>query len=135
MGIEVSAPLSRLAELIYYLKNELDNELNILKGVPKLGNLLGHVAATALHVGWALPRDWDNERKKEAFREAFALEKKINLRFEASCGETGLTAVRIPFFKEKYGDEAYDILVKLKKVLDPNDILNPGNLEGEGIWN
>ena len=135
IGIEVSAPLSRLAELIYYLKNELDNELNILKGVPKLGNLLGHVAATALHVGWALPRDWDNERKKEAFREAFALEKKINLRFEASCGETGLTAVRIPFFKEKYGDEAYGVLVKLKRVLDPNDILNPGNLEGEGIWN
>ena len=134
MGIEVSAPLSRLAELISYLKYEVDNELKVLKGVPKLGKLLGHVAATALHVGWSLPREWDNEKKKEAYREAFNLEKKINLKFEGSCGETGMTGVRVPFFKEKYGSDAYEVLVKIKKVLDPNNILNPGNLEGEGIW-
>jgi len=109
--------------------------INILKGVPKLGKLLGHVGATALHVGWSVPRDWDNEKRREAFREAFTVEKKINLMFEASCGETGLTAGRIPFFKEKYGKDAYDVLVKIKRVLDPNNILNPGNLEGEGIWN
>ena len=135
LGIEVSAPLTRLAELIYYLKNKIDDDLNILKGVPKLGKLLGHVGATALHVGWSVPRDWDNEKRREAFREAFTVEKKINLMFEASCGETGLTAGRIPFFKEKYGKDAYDVLVKIKRVLDPNNILNPGNLEGEGIWN
>lgn len=133
LGIEVSAPLTRLAELIYYLKNEVGGELNVLKDVPRY--ILGHVAATALHLMWVVPRDWDNERRKEAFREAFTLEKKINLRFESSCGETGLTAGRIPFFQEKYGEEAYDVLVKIKRVLDPNDILNPGNLEGEGIWN
>jgi len=135
LGIEVSAPLTRLAELIFYLKNKIDEDLNTLKGVPKLGKLLGHVGATALHVGWSVPRDWDNEKKKDAFREAFTVEKKINLMFESSCGETGLTGGRIPFFKEKYGKDAYDVLLKIKRALDPNNILNPGNLEGEGIWN
>jgi len=132
IGIEVSSPLSRLAELISYLKTGIVSSLNILRDVPRY--ILGHVGATALHMMWVIPRDWSNDKKKEAYKEAFTIEKDVNIKFEGSCGETGLTAARIRFFKEKYGDAAYNTLLKIKRALDPNNILNPGNLEGEGLW-
>jgi FAD/FMN-containing dehydrogenase len=45
-------------------------------------------------------------------------------------GEWGLTAQRANFLKRKYGQNYYDFLLKLKNALDPNNILNRGNLEG-----
>jgi FAD/FMN-containing dehydrogenase len=39
---------------------------------------------------------------------------------------------RIAFYREKYGEAAYKLLLQLKQTFDPNNILNAGNLEGEG---
>ena len=49
-----------------------------------------------------------------------------------ASGEIGQTASRIPFFKKRYGLAAHSMLMAVKRAIDPNDILNPGNLEGEG---
>jgi FAD/FMN-containing dehydrogenase len=45
-------------------------------------------------------------------------------------GEWGLTAQRATFLKKKYGEVYYNFLINLKRTLDPNNILNRGNLEG-----
>lgn len=47
-------------------------------------------------------------------------------------GKIGQTASRIPFFRKRYAEAAYAMIMNVKKAIDPNNILNPGNLEGEG---
>jgi FAD/FMN-containing dehydrogenase len=37
----------------------------------------------------------------------------------------------MPFMRERYGEAAYSMLMKVKQAIDPNNTLNPGNLEGE----
>jgi FAD/FMN-containing dehydrogenase len=58
------------------------------------------------------------------------VDKRLNLKYEAAGGEWGQMAARVPFFREKYGEKAYSLVKQLKKVFDPNNILNPGNVEG-----
>jgi FAD/FMN-containing dehydrogenase len=38
--------------------------------------------------------------------------------------------VRVPFFRKKYGEKAYQLLKEMKSVFDPNNILNSGNVDG-----
>jgi FAD/FMN-containing dehydrogenase len=68
----------------------------------------------------------------ECIKAATLLEGEINLKWGCASGEVGQTASRIPFLKERYGDAAYTMLMNFKRTIDPNNILNPGNLEGEG---
>ena len=65
-------------------------------------------------------------------REASLLEKEVNLKWECASGEVGQTGMRIPFLRERYGEAAYSMLINMKSAIDPNNILNPGTLEGEG---
>ena len=60
------------------------------------------------------------------------LEREVYLKWGCAAGEVGQTASRMPFFRERYGEAAYNMLLAVKKAIDPNNILNPGNLEGEG---
>jgi FAD/FMN-containing dehydrogenase len=54
----------------------------------------------------------------------------LNVKYGGCGGEWGLTAQRISFLRSKYGDAYYNLLVNLKKAVDPHNILNRGNLEG-----
>lgn len=40
--------------------------------------------------------------------------------------EHGTGRIMAPFVRRQYGDELYDVMVLLKRLLDPADILNPG---------
>jgi FAD/FMN-containing dehydrogenase len=60
------------------------------------------------------------------------LESEVNLKWGCASGELGQTGERIAFFRKRYGEAAYSMLMGVKKTIDPNNILNPGNLEGEG---
>jgi len=130
-AIEVAPALPYLAEALHYLKNEVPRTLNVLKDHEVF--TYGHLGACSLHGLWILPKDWSNDKKREACREAFKVEREMNLKYEGCGGELGQLAGRIPFFKEKYGEVGYGIVVRMKKLFDPNNILNPGNLEGEGL--
>ncbi len=63
---------------------------------------------------------------------AINLESDINIMWGCASGEVGQTASRIPFFKKRYGMAAHKMMIDMKLAVDPNNILNPGNLEGEG---
>jgi FAD/FMN-containing dehydrogenase len=65
-------------------------------------------------------------------KEAVKLESDVNIMWGCASGEVGQTASRIPFFKKRYGMAAHTMLMGVKRAIDPNNILNPGNLEGEG---
>jgi len=130
-AIEVGPALPHLAEALHYLKHEVPKTLNVLKD--REVYTYGHLGACSLHGLWVIPREWSNDKKRQACREAFMVEREMNIRFEGCGGELGQLAGRIPFIRQKYGEVAYSLLVKLKKTFDPNNILNPGNLEGEGL--
>lgn len=128
-AIEVAPALPFLAKCLHELKIEVPQTLKVLKNEKMY--LYGHLGACSMHALWIIPKDWSNEKKKEAVLEALEVEKKLNVKYEGCGGELGQLAGRIPFFKERYGNIAYNLLLKLKKTFDPNNILNPGNLEGE----
>ena len=44
----------------------------------------------------------------------------------STCGEHNDGRLRAPYLKELYGDDMYDLFVKVKNIFDPYGILNPG---------
>lgn len=124
---ECPVPLHNLPDLIDYYRSGHNHE--ILYDTKLL--LYGHVGTCDLHAMWACPISWTMDRRKQALKEATMLEKDVYLKWGCAAGEVGQTALRIPFLREAYGEDAYNMLVSMKKAVDPNNILNPGNL-GEG---
>jgi len=91
----------------------------------------GHIGAPTIHAYAFIPtKDIPNQVKIAIAREVREKTEDLNIKYGGCGGEWGLTAQRVPFLKKKYGQAYYDLLVNLKKTLDPNNILNRGNLEG-----
>ncbi|MCG7854005.1 MAG: FAD-binding oxidoreductase, partial [Methanosarcinaceae archaeon] len=125
------------AEVVSNLKNLvefMDDCVNFNKGLPLVGELrnylYGHIGALTLHPSFLIPRSWDKDRKREAVREMFQREAELNLKYDTCGGECGQFSVRTPFFIQKYGETGYGLIKGLKSMMDPNNILNPGILEG-----
>jgi len=127
-SVEASVPLSRVGDAIEYLQTGHD--------YPALKNarlfVYGHVGTCDLHGMWVAPVSMPAEERVQIGKEAVQLESEINLRWGCASGEIGQTASRMPFFKKRYGTAAHSMLMSVKRAIDPNNILNPGNLEGEG---
>ena len=94
--------------------------------------VFGHIGAPTIHAHCFIPRlDLSDEVKKAVTMEFMEKMEMLNVKYEGHGGEWGVTGLRIPFFiKKKYKTIYYDLLVKLKRMFDPNNILNTGNLEG-----
>jgi FAD/FMN-containing dehydrogenase len=125
------------AEVVSNLKDLpdcLNEAANFNKGLPTLsqltGYLFGHIGGLTMHPGVIIPKEWDNEKKKKAIDEKFQREEELNLRYGTCGGEWGQFSKRTSFFVNRYGQKGYDLVKDLKKVFDPNNILNTGVLEG-----
>jgi len=91
----------------------------------------GHIGAPTIHAYAFIPtKDIPNRVKIAVAKEVRDKTETLNVKYGGCGGEWGLTAQRAPFIVEKYGKAYYDMLVNIKKTLDPNNILNRGNLEG-----
>jgi hypothetical protein len=44
----------------------------------------------------------------------------------STCGEHNDGLMRSPWLKKLYGDEMYELFMRVKHLFDPHDILNPG---------
>lgn len=128
-AIEVGLPVHALGEAIDYLMKEPLN-LEVLKDCKMY--LYGHIGACSIHALWVIPKDWPNEKKYAGVMETRRLEDALHRKWGGIGGEVGQMAGRIRFYREKYGEGAYQMLMNVKRAIDPNNILNPGNLEGEG---
>lgn len=104
-------------------------------GLPMLSQLtlylFGHIGGLTMHPGVIIPKEWDNEKKKRAVNEKFQREAELNLKYNTCGGEWGQFSKRTPFFIQRYGKASYELVRNIKKTFDPNNILNPGILEGE----
>ncbi len=91
----------------------------------------GHIGAPTIHAYAFLPtKKISNETKKALIKEVRESSEELNVKYGGCGGEWGLTAQRIDFIRKKYPPSFYQFLLTLKKSLDPNNILNRGNLEG-----
>jgi glycolate oxidase len=127
-AVESAVPLSHLDDVIEYLQS--GHDYPALKKARLF--IYGHVGTCDLHGMWVAPVSMAMEERAQIGREAVMLEGDINNKWGCASGEVGQTASRMPFFKKRYGMAAHEMLMNVKRAIDPNNILNPGNLEGEG---
>jgi glycolate oxidase len=127
IAIELVANLKNLEEAME--EGERFNE-----GFPYLEDLtnyyFGHIGALTMHPTFVLPPDWDDEIMREINKLQFQKEAEFNLKYGTCGGEWGQFSKRTPFFIMRYGEMSYELVKKMKAVFDPNNILNPGILEG-----
>lgn len=127
-SVEAAVPLSHLVDVIKYLQT--GHTYSALKKAKLF--IYGHVGTCDLHGMWVAPVSMPQEERMQIGKQAVQLEGDINLMWGCASGEIGQTGSRMPFFKKRYGMAAHAMLMNIKRAVDPNNILNPGNLEGEG---
>jgi D-lactate dehydrogenase (cytochrome) len=117
---DVCVPISRLADCI----NETiaDTEASFLPAP-----ILGHVGDGNFHC--AILANADDPREVE---EAERLNTRIVERaiaMDGTCtGEHGVGIHKMGFLHEEHGEDALDLMVRLKRAFDPLNILNPGKV-------
>ena len=90
-------------------------------------SFFGHAGDGELHIRPFLDLSDPKEHEKmlkiadEVFPLAWSLGGSIS-------GEHGIGLIRAPFVRKQFGDEYYELLLKIKNIFDPNYLLNPGKL-------
>jgi len=116
---DVVVPVRRLTELIAYLE-KLFKDLNIPVAI------YGHIGDGNAHINPLLDLN-DPADLEKMIRVANEVHTIVIERFEGSlCGEHGDGRVRAEFLPALYGPELYRLFEKVKKIMDPQGILNPG---------
>lgn len=119
LGSDVCVPLSRLAELADKSRTWIDES-----GL--LGSVFGHIGDGNFHTLIVHKTDDEEERQKAEqindwiVREAIALG-------GTSTGEHGVGMGKRKYQQLEHG-AAYDVMVGIKQLLDPQNILNPGKV-------
>jgi D-lactate dehydrogenase (cytochrome) len=117
---DVCVPISRLAECI--TETIADTEASFLPAP-----ILGHVGDGNFHC--AILANADDPREVE---EAERLNTRIverALAMDGTCtGEHGVGLHKMGFLRTEHGDDALELMVRLKRAFDPLDILNPGKI-------
>lgn len=127
VAIELVSAIPHLAEAMTEV-HQIPKTLKIMKNAEIY--TYGHLGALSLHGLFVIPNEWSDEKKRAATMEIMGADRRLNLKYEAVGGEWGQMAVRVPFFREKFGEKTYSLLKSMKRVFDPNNILNPGNIDG-----
>ena len=117
---DVCVPISRLAECI--VETERDTAESFLPAP-----ILGHVGDGNFHV--AILADPADPREAE---EAERLNQRIVARalaMDGTCtGEHGVGLHKMDFLRDEHGDDALDLMARIKRAFDPLNIMNPGKI-------
>jgi glycolate oxidase len=119
VGEDLAVPISKLPETVREIQR-VSGKYDILIST------YGHAGEGVLHnrllIDPTVKEEW--EKLEKAVDEIYAFVAKVG----GTCtGEHGVALVRAPYFlKER--KTAVDLMKRIKKVFDPNDILNPGKL-------
>jgi len=116
---DVCVPISRLADCL--TETEAD-----LEASPVLTTVVGHVGDGNFHVLFVIDPDAPAE-----MAEAKRLNARIVARalaMEGTCtGEHGVGYGKIPHLESEHG-AALEVMRRLKRALDPDDLMNPGKI-------
>jgi D-lactate dehydrogenase (cytochrome) len=118
---DVCVPISQLADCILETKNDIDAE-----GL--FAPVLGHVGDGNFH----LTIFFDGSDAQARHRVAALNDRLVRRALKAggTCtGEHGIGAGKIKFMREEHGD-ALDLMIAIKRTLDPHNIMNPDKMFG-----
>jgi glycolate oxidase len=90
----------------------------------------GHVGDGNIHTSLMIDDKKEGEREKAdvAVKEIFELTVRLG---GTLSGEHGVGITKAPYIHMELGPDAIGVMKKIKDVLDPNHILNPGKIFGE----
>jgi len=115
---DVCVPISNLAKCIVETKLDLENSKIIAP-------IVGHVGDGNFHLFVLI----DPKNKKE-LEEAKRLNERLISRaidMEGTCsGEHGIGVGKKEYLMEEFGTEAVALMRKIKRIIDPKNIMNPG---------
>ena len=119
MLTDVAVPISELANSVIYAREELDK-----LEIP--GGILGHVGDGNFHSIIMIDVNNPEEMEKaNQFNEKVVL---YALERGGTCtGEHGVGVGKAQYQRQEHG-AALDVMMNIKKVLDPNNILNPNKI-------
>ncbi|KAL5040108.1 hypothetical protein BDV3_002504 [Batrachochytrium dendrobatidis] len=117
---DVAVPISHIVETLTLSRQDLDHH-----GLT--GSIVAHAGDGNLHVFLVI--DATNPKEvadAQAFRDRNA---RMALQFGGTCsGEHGIGIGKIHLLSEEVGVEAIELMRKIKSVVDPNGIMNPGKV-------
>ena len=120
ISTDTCVPISRLADSISGARRILDTA-----SFPTM--LLGHVGDGNFHAVALINAD-DATEVAEAERLNDEIVR-LALSMDGTCtGEHGVGLHKIGFLEEEAGDDALDLMRRIKRALDPDDIMNPGKI-------
>lgn len=123
-------PVSRIPETIKEAEALID-KFHSLYGVA--GFVLSHLGGVTICTHIKLPTNINSKQRRKIAREIKKEAIKISSKIGASRGEQGIFPVNKGWFLAHYGEAYFQLLRSIKRTLDPNDILNPGNLEAPAL--
>lgn len=119
---DVSVPRSQIPNMVRRLKEIASRyRLDLV--------IFGHAGDGNLHPNILCDKNDPDEMER--------VEKAIGELFQAAVelggtlsGEHGIGIMKAPYLKLETGDAGYNVMLAIKKALDPNNILNPGKIFG-----
>ncbi len=117
--VDVAVPISKFPLMVEYARQKLSEyKVN--------GPVFGHAGDGNFHVGiFYNPEDPDEKARAQAANDAIVF-RAIALGGTAT-GEHGVGLGKIKFMRAEHGT-SYELMHQIKKLLDPNGILNPGKI-------
>lgn len=119
ISTDVCVPISNLTQCILETKKDIEESR-------LLAPIVGHVGDGNFHVLFIIdPNDMDEMNRVTAVNDRMV---RRALKMSGTCsGEHGIGYGKIKFMKEEHG-EAVFTMQKIKRALDPNNIMNPGKI-------
>ena len=122
--MDVVVPVAKIAPFLVYAHEEADKQGVYIKS-------FGHAGDGNLHIYTCSNDLEEDEFKKRVKRLMDACYSKCT-EFEGQVsGEHAIGHAKKQYLKESVGDTAYGLMTDIKKVFDPNCILNPGKVCGD----
>ncbi len=117
---DVCVPISRLADCVEETQADL-----AASGL--IAPIVGHVGDGNFHVSPLIDMNSREEiEKAEAFGERLALRA---IGMDGTCtGEHGVGQKKIPYLVAEHGEDALDLMRRLKAAIDPQNLFNPGKI-------
>ncbi|WP_294601888.1 FAD-binding oxidoreductase [uncultured Lactobacillus sp.] len=119
--IDVCVPINHIPVVLDRIE-ELEQELNIR--IPNFG----HAGDGNLHIYLCSDNMTDKEYVKTSDKVISELYKTAKSLDGNMSGEHGIGYARANYFEDFYGEEYTDLLRKVKKLFDPNYVINPGKI-------
>ncbi|KAI3991318.1 hypothetical protein MKX01_034637, partial [Papaver californicum] len=117
---DVCVPLSRLAELISLSKEEIDAS-------PLVCTVIAHAGDGNMHALILFDPDKEEQRQEAEKLNQFMVYNALSM--QGTCtGEHGVGTGKMKYLEKELGIEALRTMKKIKSVLDPNNIMNPGKI-------